>query len=82
MPVSIPFQQLFKDAGMDCYKLRESKGLTQAQFWPRIGITQSGGSRYENGDRPIPSPIEILLNVAYGSLPTARRIVANLRNGK
>lgn len=41
---------------------RESLGETQAQFWGRFGITQSGGSRYEAGKRvPVPTAVLILL---------------------
>ncbi len=40
--------------------LRESLGLNQSAFWSKFGVTQSGGSRYENG-RTIPKPIRVLL---------------------
>lgn len=40
--------------------LRESLGLNQSAFWSKFGVTQSGGSRYENG-RNIPKPIKVLL---------------------
>lgn len=40
--------------------LRESLGINQASFWSKFGVTQSGGSRYENG-RNIPKPIKVLL---------------------
>ena len=29
--------------------IRVKAGLNQSQFWSRIGVTQSGGSRYESG---------------------------------
>lgn len=41
-------------------KLREMTGENQATFWRRFGVTQSGGSRYENGSN-IPGPLRILL---------------------
>lgn len=31
--------------------LRKSLKLSQVEFWERVGITQSGGSRYEKGAR-------------------------------
>jgi len=34
---------------VDPLKLRKRLGLNQAEFWGRIEVTQSGGSRYENG---------------------------------
>jgi DNA-binding transcriptional regulator YiaG len=45
-------------------KLRHSLGLNQADFWARIEVTQSGGSRYENG-RPMPGPVRKLLGIVY-----------------
>jgi hypothetical protein len=45
-------------------KLRARLGLNQSQFWGRIEVTQSGGSRYENG-RPLPRPIRKLLGIVY-----------------
>lgn len=39
--------------------------MTQTRFWSRVGITQSGGSRYESG-RAIPLPVRYLLAIAYG----------------
>ena len=29
--------------------IRKKLGLNQMDFWSRIGVTQSGGSRYESG---------------------------------
>lgn len=46
-------------------KVRKQHGLNQQQFWQRIGITQSGGSRYEGG-RAVPKSVRILLMIAYG----------------
>lgn len=40
--------------------LRKKSGENQATYWRRYGITQSGGSRYEQG-RNIPSPAKILM---------------------
>jgi transcriptional regulator with XRE-family HTH domain len=45
-------------------KLRKSLGLNQAEFWGRIEVTQSGGSRYENG-RAMPRPVRKLLGIVY-----------------
>lgn len=41
-------------------EIRKSEGLNQMQFWGRYGITQSGGSRYEDG-RTIPRPAAMLI---------------------
>ena len=45
-------------------KVRQSAGLNQSMFWGRIGVTQSGGSRYETG-RSMPKPVKILFDMAY-----------------
>lgn len=44
--------------------LRHKLGLNQQQFWSPIGVTQSGGSRYENG-RNMPKPVRELVRLAY-----------------
>ena len=49
---------------MNPRKLHESLRLTQAEFWGRIEVTQSGGSRYENG-RAMPRPVRKLLGIVY-----------------
>lgn len=48
----------FDQAGVIEY--RKALGLNQQQFWTMIGVTQSGGSRYESG-RQIPRPAAALL---------------------
>ena len=49
-------------------ELRKSLNLNQTEFWTTLGVTQSGGSRYENG-RAIPKPVLMLLEVKYGWIP-------------
>lgn len=39
---------------------RKGTGVSQGEFWPSFGVTQSGGSRYESG-RAMPMPLKILL---------------------
>jgi transcriptional regulator with XRE-family HTH domain len=48
----------------DVRLLREFSGLDQREFWNRVGVTQSGGSRYENGRR-LPKPVQQLLRLIY-----------------
>lgn len=45
--------------------LRRKLGINQSDFWSLVGVTQSGGSRYETG-RPMPPPLKIVFNIAYG----------------
>ena len=41
---------------------RRTLGLNQQAFWSGIGVTQSGGSRYESG-RSLPQPVALLLTL-------------------
>jgi hypothetical protein len=57
-------------------------------FWSKLGVTQSGGSRYESG-RSMPKPVRELLrlvyikNVSLNSVDgTDSRIVEYLRENK
>lgn len=49
----------------DLEQLRKYSGLNQQQFWAAVGISQSGGSRYETGGRPLPKYIQALLRLVY-----------------
>jgi hypothetical protein len=48
----------------DLCDLRRKLGLNQHKFWIPIGVTQSGGSRYESG-RNMPKPVRELVRLAY-----------------
>lgn len=50
--------------GVAAKHLREQANLTQKAFWNSLGLTQSGGSRYEQG-QALPKPIRILLFAIY-----------------
>jgi transcriptional regulator with XRE-family HTH domain len=49
---------------LDVRELRRKLGLNQSQFWSKIGVTQSGGSRYESG-RNVPRPVQALLRLVH-----------------
>lgn len=57
---------------------REKLGANQTEFWTRVGVTQSAGSRYESG-RPLPKPLAAMLVIAYGTTRQARSAVNKLR---
>ena len=44
--------------------LRRNLNINQQIFWKPLGVTQSGGSRYEAGRR-MPLPVEKLLELVY-----------------
>ncbi|OJW46212.1 MAG: hypothetical protein BGO63_03845 [Candidatus Accumulibacter sp. 66-26] len=43
---------------------RKSLGLNQADFWSPLGVSQSGGSRYESG-RTMPGPVRKMMYLHY-----------------
>ncbi len=45
-------------------EIRRRLGLNQEEFWTQIGVTQSGGSRYESG-RAMPKPVSELLRLVH-----------------
>lgn len=45
-------------------EIRRRLGMNQYQFWTKIGVTQSGGSRYESG-RSMPKPVVELLRLVH-----------------
>ena len=49
---------------MTLHELRVSLGLTQAEFWEGVGVSQSGGSRYELG-QPMPQATAELVRLKY-----------------
>jgi len=68
--------------------LRKKLGLNQLDFWSQIGVTQSGGSRYESG-RSMPKPVRELLRLVYVKQVTLAnadgvdlRIAEHLRQSK
>jgi transcriptional regulator with XRE-family HTH domain len=45
-------------------EIRLKLGLNQQEFWTKVGVTQSGGSRYESG-RSMPRPVRELLRLVH-----------------
>ncbi|MDG3065135.1 helix-turn-helix domain-containing protein [Thauera mechernichensis] len=70
--------KLKRFVGDEVRELRRKCGMNQAEFWTRFMTTQSGGSRYESG-RDIPEPVQVLLNIAFGSEGKVAGIVEHLR---
>lgn len=64
--------------GADVHEHRKKLGLDQSEFWSRISVTQSGGSRYESG-RNIPRPVQLLLHLTYGTEKQAGDLLSWLR---
>ena len=49
---------------IDGRQIRRRLGMNQHQFWSRLGVTQSGGSRYESG-RSMPAAVRQLLRLVH-----------------
>ena len=64
--------------GAEVRELRRNLHLNQSEFWTPFQTTQSGGSRYESG-RDIPNPVQVLLNIAFGTDAKAAAIFDELR---
>ena len=64
--------------GEEVLAMRKKANLNQSEFWSPIGVTQSGGSRYESG-RNIPRPVQMLLRIAYGTKAQAAKQLEALR---
>ena len=47
---------------MNLADYRKKLGKNQYAFWSGLGVTQSGGSRYETG-RNLPQPVALLLTL-------------------
>lgn len=62
----------------DYKTLRTKLRMNQTEFWSRIGVTQSCGSRYEGG-RKAPEPTRIVVDLAYGTPAAAIAKLAKLR---
>lgn len=45
-------------------EIRRKLRLSQYDFWSKVGVTQSGGSRYENG-RNVPRPVRELVRLVH-----------------
>ena len=58
---------------------RNALRMNQLEFWSLVGVTQSGGSRYEAG-RKVPSSTAMLLQIAYGPQDEAAALVEFLRS--
>jgi transcriptional regulator with XRE-family HTH domain len=62
--------------GAQCAALRARHKINQQDFWSTVGVTQSGGSRYESG-RPIPKPTQLVISLVFG-IGGAERLRRNL----
>ena len=49
---------------IDAREIRRRLGLNQQQCWSTLGVTQSGGSRYESG-RNMPKPGRELVRLVH-----------------
>lgn len=58
--------------------LRQKRGMNQSEFWGQVGVTQSGGSRYENG-RNVPPIVAMAVELAHGPKASAERLLVVLR---
>jgi predicted transcriptional regulator len=60
--------------------LRRELQLSQVEFWKRLGISQSGGSKYELGRRKFPRKMQLLMELLYG--PSPATTLKRMRNAR
>jgi len=58
-PTAKPFDEISNPR-----EIRRQLGLNQHDFWSKVGVTQSGGSRYESG-RNMPRPVRQLVRLVH-----------------
>lgn len=68
-------------SGPAAKKFRLAQGISQQEFWSRINVTQSGGSRYESG-REMPDTVAMALTIAHGTDKEAALTIADLQMPK
>lgn len=67
-------------SGEKLVELRKKQCLNQGAFWARVGVTQSGGSRYENG-RHVPKAVRLALAVAFTPSSKLPSLLEKVRDG-
>ena len=60
-------------------ELRKTRRENQTRFWKRFGVTQSRGSRFEQG-MEIPSPVKILIRLYFEGVVKERDLQQARRN--
>jgi DNA-binding transcriptional regulator YiaG len=60
-------------------ELRKIRRESQTRFWKRFGVTQSRGSRFEQG-MEIPSPVKILIRLYMEGVVKERDLLQARRN--
>ena len=70
--------KLFLTTGETALAYRKKLGINQSDFWSRVSVTQSGGSRYESG-RKIPRPVQLLLHFSFAPEAQAQALLNYLR---
>lgn len=70
--------KFFLISGEAALAYRKQLALNQAAFWGRIGVRQSGGSRYESG-RKLSHPVQMLLHFAYAPEAQVQSMLRYLR---
>lgn len=74
-------ETLICTTGNDIRALRKKLDLNQVEFWKRLHVTQSGGSRYEAG-RTIPKQVLMLIHLVFADEKAAATLLKKLREDK
>lgn len=71
--------KFFLKTGDEALVHRKRLALNQSEFWKRVAVTQSGGSRYESG-RNLSRPVQLLLHLVYAPEAQAQAMLNHLRD--
>lgn len=63
-------------------QMRKDMGLNQTDFWSKVFLTQSAGSRYEKSGHEVSNQTNALLILVYGSKAEAEALYKELRKGQ
>lgn len=77
-PKAVKAPKLFLKTGEEAHAHRTKLDLNQSEFWSRIKVTQSAGSRYETG-RKLSNPVQLLLHLTYAPEAQALAMLNHLR---
>lgn len=82
MSMATKLPGLIYSYGTEARELRQHLAMKQDEFWGRIAVKQSAGSRYVSESNPLPLKIACLLQIAYGTPGQEQQMVEWLRQSK
>lgn len=57
------------------YKAMRERDSIRGEFRSKVGVTQSGDSRYEGGRQRPPKPVQMLIALTYGAMKEQKAVL-------